>query len=377
MHVHFGVLWSWRYLVVLLLSGWAVAASPPLWARDDSEQVVALAREVAARGWVVFAAHPREIQQQRVIENKSQRGQLDLYLARPDGSRLRNITNTAEFSEFGGRFTPDGRHLLDRRLPKDVAMNHDLWGATGCLIIANADGSESRVQGESGEYPWASFGVDMKQFVCLYKHERKIRIFDFASKKLVREMPSEGVFQQLFWAPDGKHVVGTANIQGRNWNVVSINVQTGRSTVLTRALNCTPDWFQGDPSRVIYSNRNPALFPGQYDNYGLTMLMQATADGKHRQLIYGNAARHCYFGCTSPDDKYVIFCDDAHDGLVAGAIHVIRMADTPIIPRALKSLSLLFPDSHTGPVLDWKFANGIAIRGFEPHWTYGDLGAGE
>lgn len=377
MHSRSEVPCSCRYLLVFWVIGWTMAASTPLWADDDGDRVSTLAREVAPHGWIVFAAHPAEIEQQRVIADKSQRGQLDLYLARPDGMQLRNITNTAEFSEFGGRFTPDGRHLLYRRLPKEVAINHDLWGATGCLIVANANGSDLRLQGESGAYPWASFGADMKQIACLYKQERKIRIFDFASKKLVREMPSQGVFQQLFWAPDGKHVVGTANIQGRNWNVVSINVRTGRRTVLTRALNCTPDWFQGDPNRVIYSNRNPALFPGQYDNYGLTMLMQATVDGKHRKLIYGNAARHCYFGCTSPDDEYVIFCDDAHDGLVTGDIHVIRLSDTPVIPVALKSLKLLFPDSHTGPVLDWKHANGVAIRGFEPHWTNRDVGGGE
>jgi hypothetical protein len=104
------------------------------------------------------------------------------------------------------------------------------------------------------------------------------------------------------------------------------------------------------------------------------MLMQATADGKSRKLIYGNAWRHCYFGCTSPDDKYIIFSDDAEDGLVAGEMRILRLADAPIIPPALKTLKLLYPDSKEGPVFSLKLTGGMALRGFEPHWTYAEIG---
>jgi hypothetical protein len=116
------------------------------------------------------------------------------------------------------------------------------------------------------------------------------------------------------------------------------------------------------------------LVPGEYDNYGLTMLMWALADGKTRRLIYGNAGKHCYFGCTSPDDKYVVFSDDAHDSFVVGNMHVIRMADTPIIPEGIKKIRLLHPGWKEGPVLDLKLPSGIPLRGFEPHWTHAELG---
>lgn len=375
MNNDFKIPYPWHWIIVAVLTG---VLSPPLdGICSGSDDVATLRREVATQGWVVFAAHPAEIDRGQLIARKADRGQLDLYLARPDGTQLRNITKTAEFHEYGARFTPDGQHMLYRRLPSDSSINHDLWGATGSLVLADLDGSRPNVLGAPGEYPWASFGADMQQMACLYKGEEKIRLFDVASKKRVKEISSQGVFQQLFWAPDGKHLVGTANIEGRNWNVVSIDLKTGARTVLTRALNCTPDWFQSDPRRVIYSNRNPALFPGQYNGYGLTMLMQATVDGKHRQLIYGAPARHCYFGCTSPDDKYVIFCDDPHDGLIVGAIHVLRLSDTPIIPASFKTLKLLHPDSREGPILDWKLPSGAALRGFEPHWTDAVIGGHE
>jgi WD40 repeat protein len=341
----------------------------------DNPAVELLRAEVAELGWIVFAAHPAELDGGKIIQDKNQRGPLDLYLSRPDGSQLRNMTNTDQFSEFGGRFSPNGAKLLYRRLPKETKINHDLWGETGELIIADADGSNPAVQGKAGEFPWASFSPDMKQIACLHKKDQAIRIFDCDSKALLKEMPAQGIFQQLFWSPDGKRLVGTANVTGRKWNVVGINIATGKMTLLTRALNCTPDWFQSDAERVIYSNRNPALFPGQYDNYGLTMLMWASADGKTRRLIYGNAGKHCYFACVSPDDKYVIFSDDVHDGIVAGDMHVIRMADTPIIPEGIKKIRLLHPGWKDGPVLDLNLKSGIPLRGFEPHWTYAELDA--
>ncbi len=340
----------------------------------DGSAAEALKAEVGELGWIVLAAHPAEIDGGTIIEKKAQRGPLDLYLVRPDGSRLRNITGTDQFHEFGGRFSPDGKRLLYRRLPKEAAINHDLWGETGELVVARADGSEPVVQGEAGEFPWASFNPDATQIACFFKKEQVIRIFDFASKAPVKEIPSQGVFQQVFWSPDGKRLVGTANVARRNWNVVSLEIATGKMTLLTRALNCTPDWFQGDAQRVIYSNRNPALFRGEYDNYGLTMLMWASADGKTRKLIYGNAGRHCYFGCTSPDDKYVVFSDDAHDGLVVGEMHVIRMDDTPIIPEGIKKIRLLHPGWKEGPVLDLKSRDNVPLRGFEPHWTFAKIG---
>ena len=130
-------------------------------------------------------------------------------------------------------------------------------------------------------------------------------------------------------------------------------------------LNCTPDWFQGDPNRVIYSNRTPALG----NKYGWTMLMQATADGKSRTLIYGERDRHIYYGGTSPDDLYVIFSFPPTDGGVDSEMAVVRLADTPIIvPSDYHALKALYPGAKHGPVLR------LGESGFVPHWTYADVG---
>lgn len=348
------------------------AAGPSAGAAADA--VAALRKEVAAKGWLVLAAHPSEIGAGKIIQSKARRGPLDLYLCRPDGSQLRNITNTADYHEYGGRFSPDGKRMLFRRMAAGKKVNHDQWGAAGRLVIAGADGSAAAVQGGEGEYPWASWGPRARRIACLYRRQGVIRLHDLASKKVLKEMPRQGVFQQLFWSPDGKRLVGTANLRGRRWNVVSIDVETGKLTLLSRALNCTPDWFQGDPTRVIYSNRTPNMttrLSPQANRYGFTVLMQATADGASRTLVCGKLSRHTYFGCTSPDDKHVIYCDDPQDGLVVGEMHLVRLADTPIVAPdpAFPELKQRYPKAKDGPILDLKLPGGAPLRGFEPHWT--------
>jgi Tol biopolymer transport system component len=353
---------------------------PPAARAAGDPAVEALGKEAAARGWILFGAHPQEIDSGKLIGPVDQRGQMDLYLARPDGSLLRNITRTGDFNEYGGRFSPDGRKIIYRRLPKERKVNHDLWGQFGELILADADGANPVVKGKEGELPWASWSPDGKQVACLYKKEGVIRIHDLTDGKVVREMPRQGIFQQLFWSPDGKRLVGTANVAGQQWNIVAIDLATQKLTLLSRALNCTPDWFQNDSARVIYSNRTPGITPRlgpQVNDYGFTVLMQAKADGSSRTLVYGRLNKHVYFGCTSPDGKYAIFGDDPQDGLIVGEMHVVRLADTPIVAPAppFPELKERYPDAKAGPVLDLKLPGGEPLRGFEPHWTAREIPA--
>lgn len=220
---------------------------------------------------------------------------------------------------------------------------------------------------------------DGKQISCLFRRQGKIRIYDLESKKVVKEMSNHGVFQQLYWSPDGKRMVGTANVAGRDWNIVAIDLETQKVTLLSRNLNCTGDWFQQDANRVVYSSRTPNMtsrLGGDLDNYGFTILMQATADGLSRTLLYGRLRKHEYYACTSPDDKYVIFTDNPTDGLVVGEMHLVRLADTPIVAPEppFPELKEKYPNARDGPVLDLKLPNGTPLRGFEPHWTSAEIG---
>ena len=337
--------------LALLLSPFNTAPRLRAATAPPDEPTRQLAAEVAPRGWLLFAA-------------RTEAGDYDLFACRPDGSQKRNLTRSPDWNEYGGRLSADGRRLLYRRQKKGESINHDLWGALGTLMVADADATHATALGNDGDYPWASWSPDATQFACLYKREGRIRIVEAATGKVIREFPRQGIFQQLFWSPDGKRLCGTANQQGRDWNIVALDVESGKATLLSRNLCCTPDWFQTDSNRVIYSCRQPGLG----HDYGWTMLMEATADGQGRTLLYGERGRHIYYGGLSPDDRYVVFSVPESDGGTDAPMAIIRRADAPIVvPADYKELQALYPAAKSGPVLR------LAQPGFEPQWTYAEL----
>ena len=353
--------WCLGALVVTLLS--VLLSAPDVLSNDV--RAGQLAREVRSKGWIVFSA-------------RDANGNWDLFVVRPDGSSQRNITQTLDFNETGGRFSPDGQKLLYRRIPKGTKVSHDQWGSQGQLVIANSDGSEPVAIGKIGEFPWASWSPDGKQVACLSK--TGIEIYDLASKTVTRKLDRKGIYQQLFWSPDGKEFCGTANYYGESWTVVRMNLVTSTVNAVNKFQNCTPDWFP-DSRRLIFSYRpanqevidggKEAERVGQKRDYGWTQMWMADLDGKQKSLVYGEDGRHVYGGAVSPDGKYVLFTRSKMDGggLEEGGapIGLMRIQDAPTIGGASPALRKLYPSTKDGPVLDLSM-------GWEPHWTYAEVG---
>ena len=342
-----------------------------------------LRKDVAKKGWIVMAAYAQEVEAQKRLPD-DHLGQADLYLMRPDGSHMRNITNTPDVHEFFVRFSSDGKKIMYRRLRKAKDIEHDPVGTQGTLVTANSDGSNPVACGKNGEYPWATWSPDTKQIACLYHNEGVIRIFDFETKKPIKEMPDHGIFQQVYWSPDGKRLCGTANVKGAPWHIVALDLETQQTTVLSQHLNCTPNWFK-DGSGVVNSCRNPAWGRkgAKGEAYGNTLLVQATVDGRTPALLYADIDAHIYNGFTSPDDQYVAFHTGMSEGGTQGdpekhrCFYIIRRSDTPIIQPGFEVLSKLHPNASRGPVLQPRFPNGhplvtVFVAG---DWTYAEIGA--
>src|SRR5262245_6637615 len=223
-----------RILLSYLFFG-LLSAAP----RGDDPKVARLAKEVRNKGWIVYSA-------------RTEAGDWDLFLMRPDGSARRNISNTPNSHEMGGRFSPDGSKILYRQAPKETKLRHDAWGAMGKLVIANSDGGNPIAYGSDGEFPWASWNPDGKQLACLTK--TGVEIWDLATKTIVRKMDRKGIYQQFFWSPDGQWFTGPANHYGENWTVVRMNAVTGEVNPVVKFQNCTADWFP-DSKRLIFSSR--------------------------------------------------------------------------------------------------------------------------
>lgn len=336
------------YLVALALLPWVPLAT----AQDTG--AADLAKELAGKGWLIYSA-------------RADNGTWDLFLSRPDGSSTRNITNTPDYEEAAPRFSPDSSQLLYRRLAKGTSINHDQWGFQGELVVAKANASEPRVLGKEGEFPWATWSPDGTQIVCL--EMKAIKVVDLANGNVVREMPRQGIYQQLFTSPDGKWLCGTGNSQGKAWNIVRVNAEDGTLNVVHVFQSCTPDWFP-DSQHILYSSRPD----GQSANkrYGWTQLWMANGDGTEAHLVYGEEGAHIYSGGLSPDSAYVIFTRWPQDGGGAegqGApMAIMRMADAPAINGESPEMRALHPGAKTATLVELPM-------GWEPHWTYTDVGA--
>ncbi|MBI2435220.1 MAG: PD40 domain-containing protein [Candidatus Hydrogenedentes bacterium] len=316
------------------------------------EKTDALSSEVAAKGWLIYSA-------------RSDNGTWDLFLSRPDGSAARNLTNTADYEEAAPRFSPDAAQILYRRLTKGETINHDQWGFSGQLLIAKPDGTDARTVGEEGEYPWASWMPGGKQVVCLEK--KGIKIVELATGTVTKQMPRNGIYQQLFVSPDGKWFCGTGNVKGAAWNVVRMYAETGEVNPVHEFQSCTPDWFP-DSQRLIYSSR-----PEQKNNggYGCTQLWINVGDGSMPEFIYGDESFHIYGGKVSPDGNYVLFTKCPKDGggseQNGAPMYVMRLADVPSIGGDSPELRALHPNTKDGPILE-------LAMGWEPDWTSTELG---
>jgi Tol biopolymer transport system component len=327
-----------KLLVSVLAVGvfcWAASGGE----RGNDPGVQALAKEVHAKGAIVFGAQTG--------------GDWDLFIMRPDGTELRNITHTLEFNEGLPRFSPDGSKLLYRRLPRGDRFDNNRHGIQGALVIAKSDGTDPVVFGKEGEYPWASWSPDGQAIACLAP--RGISFIDLATKKVTRQIDRKGFFQQLTWSPDGKWLSGVANSFGTGWSVARMAVETGEVNAVSKVDCCTPDWFPGS-DRLIYSGR-----PGQW-----TQLWTADGEGRQRTLVYAEDGRHVYGGCVSPDGRYVLFTgnkEEDGDPRNAGApMGLMRLQDAPIIGGDSASLRQQYPGAKRGPVL-------TLPSGWEPHWT--------
>jgi len=333
-------------VLIVLLAGSAPALAQELQTDGNDPRLSELAREVRSVGWIVFGA-------------RSEQGDWDIFLMRPDGSDRRNITNTPDFSEAWPRFSRDGRRLVYRRLARNETIRAR-QGMQGRLVFANSDGTDPVVFGKEHEFPWACWGPQGKNIACLAP--QGISFFNLETKQVTRRLPRKGFFQQLTWSPDGEWLSGVANM-GEVWTIARMHAVTGAINRVHEFQNCTPRWFP-DSRRLAFAYR-PA---GQEGNkYGWTQMYMADADGKNPRLVYGEDGVHIYGNMPSPDGRYIVFTRSIQEGgnpQGNGApMALLRIRDAPTIGGESKVLGKVHSKTKNGPVLDLPI-------GWKPNWGY-------
>ncbi len=365
--------------------------------------------EVSELGWIVFTAR-----------SNGSGSDFDLFVMRPDGTQLRNITNTPRFDEYSARVSPDGKRMLYRRVTKGAKLpttGHVLsvgevavssWPPKGTLVIANADGGSPQPLGSDGSHAWATWGPKGQRIACLEaveakepapatprsashnrKPSRNIVIRDAETLKVLRSLPSGGIQRQAIWSPDGKRICGPADIppgeirlaKGIEYplgmgKMVSLDIESGKRIPMARFPDWSPvwatdsdgDWFQGGSPRILHSANNYGICPAYY-----AMLWRSGSRHEPSQLVFAEDKKHIWGGCTSPDDKYAIFVIGGDAWALQGKMAIIRLADAPIARGSSKLfhevLADFFPTLTAGPVFDLTHVPA----GFDPHWTRADL----
>ena len=325
----------------------AVATTSDAVAPPRSPEQLALAEEVSGLGWIAFGA-------------RTEKGDWDLFVMRPDGSGRRNITNTPDYNEAAPRFSPDGRKLLYRRLDKSVQIDGNRYGMQGQLVIANSDGSNPQAIGGTGEFPWATWSPDGMQVACLAP--KGITFVDLATRKVVRTLDRKGVFQQLSWSPDGRWLAGVANV-GEVWTIVRLDAVTGEMNPVHDYQNCTPHWF-ADSVRVLFSYR-PAGQEKENNGDGWSQLYKADGDGKNSGMVYGEDGVHIYGNMPSPDGKYVVFtrsvAEDGDPHNAGSPMAIMRLSDAPALDGQSRTLRKQHPEAKDGLLLNLP-------NGWKPYW---------
>lgn len=347
---------AFRVHGLITLVAWLTSQSVTHAANRDREPAEQrLAAEVRDKGWIAWSA-------------RSERGDWDLFLMRPDGSQRRALTQTPEWNEAAPQFSRDGQQLLYRRLARAETISGNRYGEQGALIVTKSDGTGGRVLAPDGGLPWASWSPDGREIASL--SIKGVAFVDVETGRVRQTLPRRGFFQQLIWSPDGQWLCGVANSFGTGWSVARLNTTSGETFPVSKVDCCTPDWFP-DGRRIIFSSRPP----GQNGNggQGWTQLWMADADGHNRRLVYGEDGRHIYGGHVSTDGRYVIFTgnpqEDGDPERSGAPMGLIRIDDAPLIGGESAELRALHPGAHRGPVL-------ILPAGWEPCWTFSESPGG-
>jgi Tol biopolymer transport system component len=321
--------------ILILPAGWE-----PCWTAADIPALPGSANVPRQEGSTEALKAGLRDQGQIVFSARTEAGDWDLFVMRPDGSDRRPLTRTPDLNEAGARFSPDGQRLLYYQMPRSEPVDNNTYG-TFELVVAAADGRDPVVYGS--RYPWASWGPDGRQVACLTT--KGIQVFDAATRKTIRELPRKGIVSQLVWSPDGRWFTGTANGLGPYWNIGCLDAATGNIQAVseTDRYNCTSDWAP-DSRQIVYARGIIPQQPGRAE------LWVANRDGSGRRCLYAEPGTHIYGAGTSPDGRSLLFTRSVDD---LGKVGEIRMA-----------------------VLPWPSATGTALSkyldlgpGWEPNWT--------
>ncbi len=216
---------------------------------------------------------------ERIIFSSDRSGQWRVWMANPDGSELRQLTECApDENDVDPTFSPDGAHIL---------FTSTRGGETGVWRMA-VDGSAPERICDGDQAEWSPDGKKMA-----FRRSEAVLVRDLETGAEKRLTPEDWPHcSGPAWSPDGKTIAFACRWDAGN-AVYTVPADGGQPTeVYGEKGACEPHWSP-DGTQLVYETE--------------THICTIKPDGTDNRLItYFGGVQH--YARWSPDGQQLIFC---------------------------------------------------------------------
>lgn len=235
-------------------------------------------------------------------------GSADVFAMKPDGTGLKQLTNTTDANSFA-RDAGDGKHVIFRRAPAESGYEQAFYRLNLFTLEEQLYQEEPVIEGaRSQQYSpngqWVAFAKnldDLKElFVYNRKTEQALRITDNREADHV-------AIERTWWSHDGQHLAYLTGPDFYNLHLRIYNCVTAKTTTITDfgAMYSGVVWLPDDQSFII----NTAIrYERSYELFSINI------DGSNLKQLTNNSELGNAHPTLSPDGQWVAFDSGRADG---------------------------------------------------------------
>lgn len=260
----------------------------------------------------------------RIAFSNNASGDYDVYTMRPDGSDLKNLTNSPGVDDYHVHVSLDGSQIVFERAPA-VAFAADIW-------VMNADGSGLRqITNDPANDRHPSWHPDGERIVFMSNRDGgdfDLYVVDAADGTgLVQLTNAPATEARPKYSPDGSKIVYTKRQDTGDFSGFSIHVMgaDGRNDrqITPDAMEAAGNDWSSDGNRIAF-----------HDNYCRTCpssnIWVVKANGRGmKQLTFDSGGAYSQEPTWSPDGRRLTF-ERGADPLSMTDIHVMKADGTGV-----------------------------------------------